>query len=233
MTARPRPPAPCAPALSMSYLTAASRSSTRTPESRGPSIWIRLPPWCLERTSMALRRLSTAWTRSFSSPRNSDAVFSRIAVACFRASVSSAICCFISAISVDVLPNLALRLSISEESSTSLASASAMARVFSFSLVSHQQTILSYMADSFSDSARSSACILPRSATTRLTGLASALSESPCRARTEAAAPRPPRAASAPARMLTSTAERHKRRAIPLSNAKGPYTELRWPLPER
>mmetsp|Transcript_133036 Transcript_133036/g.370872 ORF Transcript_133036/g.370872 Transcript_133036/m.370872 type:complete len:217 (+) Transcript_133036:1680-2330(+) len=154
----------------ISYFRAASRSTTRTPDTSGASTWSRLLPWCFASTEIALRRLPMACAMSFSSSLNSAAAFSRMAIAVFKASVSFEICSFRSVISVAKFPNLALRLSISELSSRSLDSASATAWVFSFSVVAHQHTILSYMADSWSASARSSASILPRSPTTRLTG---------------------------------------------------------------
>mmetsp|Transcript_118026 Transcript_118026/g.252095 ORF Transcript_118026/g.252095 Transcript_118026/m.252095 type:complete len:219 (-) Transcript_118026:51-707(-) len=141
------------------------------PDCTGPSNWSKLPPWCFDSTAMALRKLSIACTKSSSSPLNSPAPFSRIARASLSASESSAIWPFMLAISASNLPRAALRLSTSDVSSRSLASAAATACVFSFSLVSHQHTILSYISASLACSAESSAFILPKRLVTRFTGL--------------------------------------------------------------
>mmetsp|Transcript_2851 Transcript_2851/g.7389 ORF Transcript_2851/g.7389 Transcript_2851/m.7389 type:complete len:278 (+) Transcript_2851:1475-2308(+) len=167
-------------ASSSSYFSAASRSSTRRPETSWPSrepTCSRLPlpsvwsSWCFESAAMAFLRFVTYWTRSFSSSRNSPASLSRIAVACSSIALSDATCALRLAIVAESSPKRAPRLSTSPPSSMSFASASAMAFVFSFSLVSHQQTILSYMPDSLLASSSSSAFILPSRATTRCTGL--------------------------------------------------------------
>mmetsp|Transcript_44401 Transcript_44401/g.117382 ORF Transcript_44401/g.117382 Transcript_44401/m.117382 type:complete len:203 (+) Transcript_44401:415-1023(+) len=146
------------PATIISYLSATSRSSVRRPEKSGPSVCSRLAlpfwrNWCLESTWTAFLRLVIAWTLSFSSPLNSAASFSRIAVACASIALSSAICFLRVSISADSTPNFAARSSISVPSSRSFASASAIALVFSFSFVSHQHTILSYISASFFASA--------------------------------------------------------------------------------
>mmetsp|Transcript_106825 Transcript_106825/g.276150 ORF Transcript_106825/g.276150 Transcript_106825/m.276150 type:complete len:261 (+) Transcript_106825:1474-2256(+) len=155
-----------------SYFSAASRRSTRMPASTEPSSCkSACVPWCLESTAMAFLRFVIACTMSFSSSRNLAASSSRMAVACCSLAVLSLISCCVSAISAVSTPCRALRPSTSVSSLAAWASASATALVFSFSLVSHQQTILSYISDSLSASASNSDFIFCRRFTTRFTGL--------------------------------------------------------------
>mmetsp|Transcript_133039 Transcript_133039/g.370882 ORF Transcript_133039/g.370882 Transcript_133039/m.370882 type:complete len:294 (+) Transcript_133039:755-1636(+) len=213
------------PASSSSYFSATSWSRTRRPTVTGVLDCSRLaPPLCFASTAMALRRLFTACTMSFSSLLNSLASFSRMAVACSKASVSAAICFFNAAIVTTCLPASALRVSVSELSSRSLASASAIAWVFSFSFVSHQQVILSYMPDSLSASAISSAFILPSRRTTRFTGLFSPSSASAAASRSAEDAR--PRRARALGRRPRTTSTKHKARAI-AEEARARGRELR------
>mmetsp|Transcript_104776 Transcript_104776/g.303246 ORF Transcript_104776/g.303246 Transcript_104776/m.303246 type:complete len:315 (-) Transcript_104776:22-966(-) len=193
----------CLAATSSSYFRATSRRSTRMPESTGPSSCSKACVfWCFERTAMALRRLVTTCTMSFSSPRNLAASSSRRSRAFFSASVFAASSSFVFAISPERVPKRALRPSISALSSASLASASATACFFSFSLVSHQQTILSYISASFPASASSSVFILCSSATTRCTGLLP--SADAAKSRPHAASSCCSRAADCPARPLAT-----------------------------
>mmetsp|Transcript_52270 Transcript_52270/g.145855 ORF Transcript_52270/g.145855 Transcript_52270/m.145855 type:complete len:205 (-) Transcript_52270:249-863(-) len=161
-------------AKSASCLRAASRNTTRRPMSVGASTCcarsVPLGAWCLESTAMAFLRLFIACTKSVSSPRNSLDSDSLMAVACFSEAAFAATCFFNAAISVSSSPNLAPRVSISSSSSNCAASPLRIASLFSFSFVSHQQTIFSYMPSSFAASASSCAFILPRSSTTRFAG---------------------------------------------------------------
>mmetsp|Transcript_104775 Transcript_104775/g.303242 ORF Transcript_104775/g.303242 Transcript_104775/m.303242 type:complete len:309 (-) Transcript_104775:22-948(-) len=200
---RGAPALSCRSAVNSSYFKATSRRSTRMPESTGPSNCRRACVfWCLERTAIALRRLATTWTMSFSSPRNFAASSSRRSLALFSASLFAASSSLVFAISAERVPKRALRPSISALSSASLASASATACFFSFSLVSHQQTILSYISASFPASASSSVFILCSSATTRCTGLLP--SADAAKSRPHAASSCCSRAADCPARPLAT-----------------------------
>mmetsp|Transcript_124184 Transcript_124184/g.247435 ORF Transcript_124184/g.247435 Transcript_124184/m.247435 type:complete len:205 (+) Transcript_124184:823-1437(+) len=163
----PTPGDPC----NSAYFMATFRKTTRRPETTGALNCNRLPPWCLASTPTALRRLVIVCTKSVSVSVNLRAAFSRRAVAVFKEAVSSAICFFRASMVVASSPTSALRSSISAVRSRSLASASAMAFVFSFSLVSHQQTILSYISESLLLSASSSAFIFFNRFTTRFKGL--------------------------------------------------------------
>mmetsp|Transcript_95073 Transcript_95073/g.255727 ORF Transcript_95073/g.255727 Transcript_95073/m.255727 type:complete len:202 (-) Transcript_95073:7-612(-) len=182
------------------------------PLSTPPSSWRRAwVPWCLDSTTIALRRLVTACTMSFSSSRNSPASFSRISVAFASVSVFSWISFFVCSIVAASWPNFAERSSVPELSCKSLASASAIAFVFSFSFVSHQQTILSYISDSLPASASNSAFIFSKRLTTRLTGLTfwpsnslpQAASREACLELDSSSAARPPVAASPRKRTAT------------------------------
>mmetsp|Transcript_103118 Transcript_103118/g.272883 ORF Transcript_103118/g.272883 Transcript_103118/m.272883 type:complete len:473 (+) Transcript_103118:988-2406(+) len=141
-----RPRRSIRPATSMSYLRAASRSKMRMPESKDASSWsMLLAPWCFESTVTAFLRFVTHWTMSASSSRNLAASPSRMAVALPKVSAFAWIPFFNCVMEVPSSPKRALRASISEPNSMSLASASLTAFVLSFSLVSHQHTILSYL----------------------------------------------------------------------------------------
>mmetsp|Transcript_98561 Transcript_98561/g.317807 ORF Transcript_98561/g.317807 Transcript_98561/m.317807 type:complete len:228 (+) Transcript_98561:1157-1840(+) len=163
------------PATKTSYLVAASRSSTVMPDSTCPGSSSMLAPWCLESTDMAFLRLVTACTMSFSSSLNLAASVSLISVAWSSDAVFSWISCLVLAISAESLPKRADRSSISAMSAASLASASAMAWVFSLSFVSHQHTILSYISESLAASASNSDFILFNRLTTRFTGFTRSL----------------------------------------------------------
>mmetsp|Transcript_21893 Transcript_21893/g.69105 ORF Transcript_21893/g.69105 Transcript_21893/m.69105 type:complete len:237 (+) Transcript_21893:896-1606(+) len=162
---------PARPASSSWCLSARERSSTFRPEIAGRSACMRLPPCTRSMTTMASFVLVMLPMRSFSISRNSAAPFSRMAVASFSDFVSSAIWTFRFSIVAASSPTRALRLWISLSSSWVLMSASATAFVFSFLLVSHQQTILSYMSASVACSCSSCALILRSRLTTRLTGV--------------------------------------------------------------
>mmetsp|Transcript_5458 Transcript_5458/g.13556 ORF Transcript_5458/g.13556 Transcript_5458/m.13556 type:complete len:230 (+) Transcript_5458:1430-2119(+) len=142
------------------------------PDITEPSIWRRSCVfWCLDKTAIAFRRLVIAWIISFSSSRNLAASVSRILVASSNICVFSTTSALVFLMEAVSTPKRALRLSISELSCSTLASASATALVFSFSDVSHQHTILSYISASLLASASSSAFIFMRRFTTRFTGL--------------------------------------------------------------
>mmetsp|Transcript_81159 Transcript_81159/g.262288 ORF Transcript_81159/g.262288 Transcript_81159/m.262288 type:complete len:272 (-) Transcript_81159:43-858(-) len=163
--------------------------------------------WCLESTSMAAFKFSSACTLSFSMPWNSDSCFSRSAVASASACLSEAIWAVSSLMLVSSSELLAVIPSMSEASCSIFAVDALIASSFSYLPVLHQHSSSLKSASSSSWSFSSVADISFNKFTTRVIGVSLPLSKdfSQTRCKEPPAEPAAEPAAAAPASKVPKT----------------------------